>query len=115
MSWPGTLALLLLLPLLLYGAFSRFTHGRHTPSFYAYQVARAPDDGSAPARLLPCADLVLAGMLAHAPTRGVAAAVVALAQFGGVVVRVRRDQDAAPDLAILLCAVLLALDTVMGG
>lgn len=46
--------------ILLYGAFSRLTHGAHTPSFYAYQIARAPDDGGSAAQLIPLVDVTLA-------------------------------------------------------
>lgn len=39
------------------GAFSRFTHGEYTPSFYQYQLDLAPDNDST--RLTPVADAVL--------------------------------------------------------
>lgn len=33
------------------GAFSRLTHGRYMPAFYAYQLDHAPDDASTEALL----------------------------------------------------------------
>jgi hypothetical protein len=46
--------------ILLLGAFSRFTHGVYTPTWYAFQEYRAPDDGLNLALGTPIADTVLA-------------------------------------------------------
>jgi hypothetical protein len=43
------------------GAFSRFTHGRYTPTFYRYQIDHAPDDDST--RFVPFIDATLGAML----------------------------------------------------
>lgn len=112
MSWPGSVSLVILLTITLLGAFTRLTHGRYTPWFYAYQLDRAPDNAST--RLIPYVDLVIAAMLVYQPTRGIAAALFALFQFYGVVQRVREDKNAAPDLAFEMCAVLLMLDCLLG-
>lgn len=54
------LSALPLLGLSLYAALSRLTHGTYTPTFHAYQTARAPDDGSLGSRLIPVMDLTIA-------------------------------------------------------
>lgn len=114
MSLIGLASLSFLIGLSLLGAFSRLTHGRHTPAFYAYQVARAPDDGSRTARLIPCVDLTMAALLAWRPSRAAAALLGALFQFCGVISRVRQDENAAPDLAGTLIALLLCWDCLLG-
>lgn len=111
MSWIGSLSLVVLITLTLLGGFTRLTHGRHTPWFYAYQLDRAPDNKST--RLIPYVDLVLAAMLMNQSTRGVAAALFSLLQFYGIVQRVREDKNAVSDLAFELCAILLTLDCLL--
>lgn len=112
MSLIGLVSLLFLIGFTLLGAFSRLTHGRHTPGFHAYQVARAPDDAST--RFMPYVDLTMAALLAWRPSRAVAALLCALFQFFGVVLRVRQDESAAPDLAGTLVALLLCWDCLLG-
>lgn len=111
MSWPGLLCLAILLALTLLGGFTRLTHGRYTPWFYAYQLDRAPDNSST--RIIPIVDFAIAAMLMHKPTRGFAAALFAAFQFVGVVKRVREDKNAAMDLAFNLCAILLTVDCLL--
>lgn len=84
------------------GAFSRLTHGRHTPVFYAYQIGRAPDDAST--RLIPVADLVLATtMLAFPGTpRFAAAAAGAALQVVGIVARVRAGKNPTVDCLLVV-------------
>lgn len=67
------------------GAFSRFTHGRYTPSFYAYQIQHAPDDEST--RYIPVIDTTIGTLLliGGSRTRTVAAVLCALFQSIGVV------------------------------
>lgn len=105
-------SLLSLIGLVLLGAFSRLTHGRHTPRFYAYQVARAPDDAST--RFLPYLDLTMAALLAWRPSRTAAALLSALSQFYSVVQRVQKDENAFADLAGTLVSLLLCWDCLMG-
>lgn len=114
MTLPGLLSLLVLLTVTLLGGFSRLTHGRYTPAFYAYQVDRAPDDAST--RLLPYLDFALAALLAFPSTRPVGAILLAGMHFIGLVLRVRDDDDdktTAPDLALCLCAVFLMLEGLL--
>ena len=53
------------------GAFSRFTHGRYTPSFYQYQIDHAPDDAST--RYIPVLDTIVGTMLLLPQTRAIGA------------------------------------------
>ena len=85
------------------GAFSRLTHGRYTPSFYAYQLDRAPDDSST--RIIPYVDVLLGTLLFFHRTRAIAAGVCVLMQGIGVVLRVREGKDFRKDVG--LCAVAL--------
>ncbi|ROW06640.1 hypothetical protein VPNG_06729 [Cytospora leucostoma] len=113
MTLPGLLSLLVLLTVTLLGGFSRLTHGRYTPAFYAYQIDRAPDDASM--RFLPYLDFTLAALLALSSTRPVGAILFAVMQFVGLVLRLREDDDknTAPDLALCLCAVFLMLEGLL--
>ncbi|KAJ4424896.1 hypothetical protein N0V82_000399 [Gnomoniopsis sp. IMI 355080] len=112
-SWIGSLALVIMVTLLLYGSFSRLTHGRYTPTFYDYQLDRAPDNAST--RLIPFGDLVFAAGLMYPPTRAVAASLCALFMFGGVLHRtVGEGKNAASDLAMMLTVLIISLDTVLG-
>ncbi|CAN8097980.1 unnamed protein product [Discula destructiva] len=113
-SWIGTVALVFTVPLLLYGSFSRLTHGRYTPAMYAYQLDRAPDNAST--RLVPFGDLAFAAGMSYAPWRGIAATLCALAMFGGVLHRMLwQDKNAAPDLALMLTVLIIALDDILSG
>lgn len=111
MTLPGLISLLILLAVTLLGGFTRLTHGRYTPAFYAYQLDRAPD--SASARIIPYVDLTLSVLLVLPGTRSLAAMLCTVLQFAGVVLRVREDKNAAPDLALSLCGVLLMLDCLL--
>lgn len=113
MTVPGIIALLVLIGVALVGGFSRFTHGKHTPGFYAYQLDRAPDNAAT--RFLPYLDFAMAALLVLPSTRGAGAVLFSVMQFIGVVVRTREDKNAAPDLALCLCAVFLMLDCLLSG
>lgn len=112
MSLPGTICLAIVLAMTLVGGFTRLTHGRYTPRFYAYQLDRAPDNAST--WLIPYVDLTMAAMLIYHPTRSVAAMLCSLFQFYGLVMRVKEDKDTATDLACLLCAMVVCLVTLFG-
>lgn len=70
------------------GAFSRFTHGRYTPSFYQYQIDNAPDDEST--RYIPVIDTLVGSALLLPQTRAIAAVVATLFQTIGVVLQVQK-------------------------
>lgn len=84
------------------GAFSRLTHGRHTPAFYAYQLDRAPDDAST--RLIPYVDAALGTLLLFGRTRVAAAGMCVLFQGFGVVMRVAGGKPAGKDVGLCLVA-----------
>ncbi|KAJ7613566.1 hypothetical protein FB45DRAFT_1036493 [Roridomyces roridus] len=56
------------------GAFSRLTSGAHTPEWYAYQIARAPNDAGTMSACIPFVDITLGVLLLPPQTRVVAAA-----------------------------------------
>lgn len=109
----GPLALAITLAAHTVGAFSRATHGRYTPSFYAYQVDRAPNTAST--WFIPAIDLVLVALMLNKGTRTLGASLSALMQFFGVIKRVREDKDAVVDLVLLCFAVVAALDYLFPG
>ncbi|SPN98397.1 uncharacterized protein DNG_01442 [Cephalotrichum gorgonifer] len=80
------------------GAFSRLTHGRYTPSYYAYQVERAPDDASN--RFIPFVDLTLGTLLVIERTRTAAAAVCVFLQTFGIIMRAREGKSVVADLCM---------------
>ncbi|KFH46496.1 hypothetical protein ACRE_026630 [Hapsidospora chrysogenum ATCC 11550] len=84
--------------ILFIGAFSRFTHGRFTPRFYAYQLDRAPDDAST--RVIPFMDTLLGTLNLFPATRAYALAACVLFQSFGIVVRVRQGKSLIWDLAL---------------
>ncbi|PSR79219.1 hypothetical protein BD289DRAFT_375767 [Coniella lustricola] len=108
MSPIGALTLSIVFAIHLIGGFSWFTHGRHTPTFYAYQLDRAPNDASM--WMVPYMDWFLCLLMASPGTRMLGASLSALMQFYGIVKRVREDKEAALDLALACCAVVASLD-----
>ncbi|KAB5527969.1 hypothetical protein GE09DRAFT_1064676 [Coniochaeta sp. 2T2.1] len=82
---PYSIPRLYLISLCYLGAFSRFTHGRYTPTFYAYQIQHAQDDEST--QYIPVIDTALGTLLllGGGRTRAVAALLCTLFQTIGVV------------------------------
>jgi hypothetical protein len=72
--------------ILYYGAFSRLTHGKFTPSMYAYQNVRQPDDGSTTAMLVPVMDVMLGSTLLFGSRRAkrIACLLFGAAQGAGI-------------------------------
>jgi hypothetical protein len=95
-----------------FGAFSRFTHGQYTPRFYAYQVDRAPDDGSM--WMVPYMDVAVASMLLFSRTRTFALFLCVLFQGMGLAMRFQQEKDAAPDLILCTSSVLAFLASYYG-
>lgn len=92
------------------GAFSRFTHGRYTPSFHAYQIDRAPDNEST--RFIPFIDVTLATMLVVPQTRVVAAVAGTLFQGLGLVARVKSGKPLVWDLALASLTAFVAWSSI---
>lgn len=111
MSTLSTLPSLILSGLLSYGAFSRLTHGQYTPQFYAYQIARQPDDGSATAMIVPWVDVLLVTLLLRG-NRGVkrwTAVVAGVAQAFGILIVLKGGLDIKPDLLVLATCIAAAV------
>jgi len=85
------------------GAFSRFTHGRYTPAFYAYQLDRAPDVEST--MIVPYIDATLGTLLLFKETRVVASLVCVVFQGLGVILRFKDGKSPLPD--ICLCSIAM--------
>jgi hypothetical protein len=90
------------------GAFSRFTHGRYTRSFYQYQLDRAPNNDYT--RFIPFVDATLGTLVLISRTRTLAALFCAMLQGGGIVKRSKEGKPIAQD-AVLLSIALMAFLT----
>lgn len=93
--------------LILLGAFSLFTHGTYTPQYYAFQVARAPDDGSTGSRIIPVIDLVvgLTLLLSSGRLRISVAIFSSACCFIGLFMRIREGKGFYNDTALLSLSV----------
>lgn len=107
------LSLLALSSIVVLGAFSRLTRGRYTPSFYAYQTDRAPDENAA--RMIPFVDLTLGSLLLLAKTRGWAALVGSIMQAIGILHRLQDDKSVGLDAALLTIALLATASSFARG
>lgn len=89
------------------GAFSRFTHGRYTPSVYRYQIDQAPDDAST--RFVPIVDTIVTTLILLPQTRAVGVLVAALFLAIAVVLQVQKRgkyiSQAALTFAVSIAAV----------
>lgn len=94
------------------GAISRFTHGRFTPGFYAYQLDRAPDDAST--RLVPYMDVVLATTTVYSKTRPYALLTYSFFQAFGIKLRLAEKKDPTPDFIFLAIAIIGSWSTFAG-
>ena len=109
LSLIGQLALLSSTGMAFVGAFSRFTHGRYTPSFYAYQLDRAPDDETT--RLVPVVDITVGILLLFPRTRFFAAVGFAAFQSFGLWLRFKSGKPPVWDIVHWLAAVVAAVYT----
>ena len=111
MSFLTNLPTYLLASVVLLGAFSRFTHGEHTPQFYAFQEYHAPDDGSTIAKITPIIDLVVGlSLLFGNKAVRLGAASVSLGFFlVGTAIQVKAGKEYVPDLFLVALAVISVL------
>lgn len=95
----------------LLGAFSRFTHGQYTPTWYAFQEYHMPDDGSVGAKITPMIDtLVGLSLIFGRRNMRLYAAVTSLFFFIiGLAMQVHAAKGYLGDIAL----VTLALASVM--
>lgn len=98
-------SLLALVGIVYLGAFSRFTNGRYTPGFYAYQLDRAPNEGYA--RLIPVVDASVATLLLSPKARPWTALFCAVTQGGAILARVREGKAVVPDTMMFGTAVIV--------
>jgi hypothetical protein len=108
----GSVSQIALVGLVYLGAFSRFTNGRFTPSFYQYQLSRAPNNANT--RVIPFIDATLGTMLLFPRTRTAAALLCSTFQGAGIVHRVMEGKPVAPDIAMEFVAVVVALTSWYG-
>lgn len=99
----GTISRVALISILYLGSFSRFTHGRYTPTYYKYQIDRAPD-GEMMA-YLPFLDSTLGTLLLFSLTRPLSAFIVVAFQGIGVLMRLHEKKPVTLDAATLLIAI----------
>lgn len=91
----------------LFGAFSRFTHGQYTPAWYAFQEYHMPDDGSTGAQITPIID-TLVGLSLIFGRRGLrlSAASVSLIFFIiGLAMQVSAGKKYLGDIALVTVAI----------
>ncbi len=108
MSFFTNLPTYLLASIVLLGAFSRFTHGEHTPQFYAFQEYHAPDDGSTVAKVTPIVDLIVGlSLLFGNKAVRLSAASVSLGFFLlGTGIQVKAGKEYIPDVFLVSLAVI---------
>lgn len=102
----GLISKYILVSIVYLGAFSRFTHGRYTPSFYRYQLDRAPDDAST--RIIPVFDTIFATLVLLPKTRTGTAMVCGLIQGAAIVPRIREGKSVLGDVGLFLTTVAVA-------
>lgn len=100
----GYLPLSLTTTFVLSGAFSRFTHGKYIPQYYAYQEYHRPDDGGIEAQIIPLVDTALGMMLLLRRTRFLAAVVVDIFMILGLVVQVSAGKGFGGDIIMVAIA-----------
>ncbi|KAF2441526.1 hypothetical protein P171DRAFT_434196 [Karstenula rhodostoma CBS 690.94] len=98
--------------ILYYGAFSRFTHGQHTPIFHQYQLERAPNTEYT--QLIPVFDVALGTLLFSPRARPWAALFFAVAQGGGIIKLLQEGKDVTPDVGLFTVAIIVFLTSWLG-
>jgi hypothetical protein len=90
----------------LLGAFSRFTHGQYTPTWYAFQEYHMPDDGSVGAKITPMVDTLvgLSLIFGRRKMRLCAAAISLLFFIIGLAMQVHAGKNYLGDIALLTLA-----------
>lgn len=94
----------------LVGSFSRFTHGRYIPRFYAYQEYHQVDDGSLVAKIVPVLDLILAVMALWRRTRIFAIVIIDLFMIMGLFIQINAGKRFELDLITVILASLAVIE-----
>jgi hypothetical protein len=94
-----------------YGSASRLTNGAtSTATFYAYQNARKPNDGTMSARILPVVDILFAvAIQRRGRSRTVATSLVALSFVGVMIQRMSEGLSYQADALQAIWAVATAI------
>ncbi|OAA78002.1 hypothetical protein LEL_04825 [Akanthomyces lecanii RCEF 1005] len=108
----GAVATYTVVTIIYLGALSRLTHGAYTPSFYEYQLDRAPDNEST--RLVPYVDTALATLALVRATRSYALFFCVAFQVMGLGLRLREGKDVTPDATLTLATVVALATSVVG-
>lgn len=85
-------------------AFSRFTHGRYTPHYHAYQEYHQANDAEGAARIIPFMDAILAVMLLVKRTRFIAAIVFDFFMIVGAIVQFSAGKRFEIDVLMVIVA-----------
>ncbi|KIK52750.1 hypothetical protein GYMLUDRAFT_49791 [Collybiopsis luxurians FD-317 M1] len=92
------------------GAFTRFTYGKYTPTFYAFQQYHQQDDGTAVARVTPIVDTIIGCMLLMPRLRFSATLLLTFFFTLGLVMQVRSGKEYMADVGL----VGIALSAMVG-
>lgn len=92
--------------IVLLGCFSRFTHGKYTPWFYAYQEYHQVDDGSNVAKIVPVMDLILGLMILSRKSRWLSLVVIDAFMIMGLIIQVTNGKRFEIDALMVLLASL---------
>lgn len=90
--------------ILFLSAFSRFTHGRYTPRYHAYQEYHQPNDDETRSQIIPFVDALLGTLLLSRRTRLISAIVVDFFMIFGLVVQVIAGKRFEIDVAMVVMA-----------
>ncbi|KAJ5359406.1 uncharacterized protein N7496_011819 [Penicillium cataractarum] len=90
----------------LLGAFSRFTHGQYTPTWYAFQEYHMTDDGSVGAQITPVIDTLVGLSLIFGRRKlRLSAAGISLVFFViGLAIQVHAGKEYLGDVALVTLA-----------
>ncbi|BCS23404.1 uncharacterized protein APUU_31629A [Aspergillus puulaauensis] len=102
-----TIPVSLLSVLLAHAAFSRFSHGKFAPWWYAFQIYHAPDDGSTAAIITPYIDLLISVVLLFGrQSLRISAAAVSLLFFViGLAMQVAAGKKYIGDVALVVLGI----------
>lgn len=97
----------ILASVVLLGAFSRFTHGQHTPTWYAFQEYHMPDDASLGAKVTPVIDTLvgLSLVFGRRRLRLVASGLSVMFFVVGLAMQIHAGKDYLGDLALVTLVV----------
>jgi hypothetical protein len=106
-------ALFSLTSIVFIGGFSRFTHGAYTPSYYAYQLDRAPNNEHT--WLIPVFDMFLGTLLLFAKTRPWSALLCALGQGVGIWMRIQEGKGVIMDCGLFSLTIYVFVSSTGAG